>query len=207
MSARSDILAAVRSNRPAIGNRSLAPFTRSIVADGPLVERFAEGLGRMGGELLDGGIGPTAMLANLAAGHGLTCSTVPEFAGDVSAHACAEPAAFASVDLAIVRAALGVAETGSVLLTERELVANALGYLAQHLIVLLDPADLVPTLHEAYTHPAFTAGAYACLHSGPSATADIEGVLIRGAQGVRSLRVLFAPRLPEGRSALCEEIR
>jgi L-lactate dehydrogenase complex protein LldG len=27
--------------------------------------------------------------------------------------------------------------------------------------------------------------------SGPSATADIEGVLIRGAQGIRSLTVVF----------------
>jgi L-lactate dehydrogenase complex protein LldG len=33
-------------------------------------------------------------------------------------------------------------------------------------------------------------GHYACFHTGPSATADIEGVLIHGAQGVRSLSVL-----------------
>jgi L-lactate dehydrogenase complex protein LldG len=31
---------------------------------------------------------------------------------------------------------------------------------------------------------------YAAFHTGPSATADIEGVLIHGAQGVRSLFVL-----------------
>jgi len=34
---------------------------------------------------------------------------------------------------------------------------------------------------------------YSVLMSGPSATADIEGVLIRGAQGVRSLRVIGLP--------------
>jgi len=32
---------------------------------------------------------------------------------------------------------------------------------------------------------------YAALVSGPSATADIESVLIRGAQGVRSLTVVW----------------
>jgi len=32
------------------------------------------------------------------------------------------------------------------------------------------------------------------LMSGPSATADIEGVLIRGAQGIRSLTVVPWPR-------------
>jgi L-lactate utilization protein LutC len=33
-------------------------------------------------------------------------------------------------------------------------------------------------------------GSYAAFHAGPSATADIESVLIHGAQGVRSLCVL-----------------
>ena len=37
---------------------------------------------------------------------------------------------------------------------------------------------------------------YAVLQTGPSATADIEGVLIHGAQGVRSLSVLLIGRTP-----------
>jgi L-lactate utilization protein LutC len=45
--------------------------------------------------------------------------------------------------VAVVRAAFAVAETGSILLTENELGINSLAYLAQHLIVLLDPADIV----------------------------------------------------------------
>jgi Fe-S oxidoreductase len=42
----------------------------------------------------------------------------------------------------------------------------------------------------AYTHPAFQTAHYAVFHTGPSATADIEGVLVHGAQGVRSLTVI-----------------
>ncbi len=61
--------------------------------------------------------------------------------------------------------------------------------LAQHLIVLLDPADIVVNLHHAYRRSEFRDRHYAFFHSGPSATADIEGVLIHGAQGVRSLSV------------------
>jgi L-lactate dehydrogenase complex protein LldG len=38
---------------------------------------------------------------------------------------------------------------------------------------------------------------YAALVTGPSATADIEGVLIRGAQGVRSLTVVWVAE-PQG---------
>ena len=37
---------------------------------------------------------------------------------------------------------------------------------------------------------------YAVLMTGPSATADIEGVLVRGAQGIRTLTVIPVPALP-----------
>jgi L-lactate dehydrogenase complex protein LldG len=104
------------------------------------------------------------------------------------------PHDLADVDFAIVRASFAVAETGSVLLSETDLSTNALAYLAQHLIVLLDPADIVVNLHHAYRRPEFRDRHYASFHTGPSATADIEGVLIHGAQGVRSLSVLPIPR-------------
>ena len=62
---------------------------------------------------------------------------------------------------------------------------NTLAYLAQHLIVLLDPADIVINIHHAYRAPGIRPIIdYARFHTGPSATADIEGVLIHGAQGV-----------------------
>ena len=76
----------------------------------------------------------------------------------------------------------------------RSLHVNAVAYLAQHLIVLLDPADIVVNLHHAYRRPEFRNSNYAAFHTGPSATADIEGVLIHGAQGVRSLSVLPVAR-------------
>ncbi|MEP7302528.1 MAG: LUD domain-containing protein, partial [Caldimonas sp.] len=80
--------------------------------------------------------------------------------------------------------------TGSVWLSEREFVVNALGFLPQHLVVLLDPRAIVANLHDAYRDPGFRTARYAVFMTGPSATADIEGVLIRGAQGVRTLTVI-----------------
>jgi L-lactate dehydrogenase complex protein LldG len=102
----------------------------------------------------------------------------------------AAPRDLADVDFAIVRASFAVAETGSVLLSDADLRVNSIAYLTQHLIVLLDPADIVVNLHHAYRRPEFRDGHYASFHTGPSATADIEGVLIHGAGGVRSLSVL-----------------
>ena len=115
---------------------------------------------------------------------------MPEIAGNRDIATVQAPQDLADVDVAIVRAAFGIAETGSILLTDGELRINAIAYLAQHLVTLLDPNDILINLHHAYRRPELRNGHYAAFHSGPSATADIEGVLIHGAQGVRSLSIL-----------------
>ncbi len=118
------------------------------------------------------------------------CSATAEVKGTRALTRNASPTDLADVDVGIVRAAFGVAETGSIWLSEAELQVNALAYLAQHLVALLDPSDIVGNLHHAYRDPRFKTARYAVLVTGPSATADIEGVLIQGAQGVRSLTVV-----------------
>jgi L-lactate dehydrogenase complex protein LldG len=118
------------------------------------------------------------------------CSATPEVAGTRSISTVRDPAELEDVDVGVVRAAFGVAETGSVWLSEREFGVNVLGFLSQHLVVLLDPRTIVPDLHHAYRHPGFHDARYAVFMTGPSATADIEGVLVRGAQGIRTLTVI-----------------
>ncbi len=55
--------------------------------------------------------------------------------------------------------------------------------------VLLDPSAIVANMHRAYQNPVFFDARYAVFMTGPSATADIEGVLIHDAQGIRTLTV------------------
>jgi L-lactate dehydrogenase complex protein LldG len=192
MSSRDDILASVRANRPRL-DRPL-PHVPAFDESPPssLLEAFKTSLHQMGGIFLD----PPASGDTLApvrakiADAKIVCSTVPEIAGNRDIATVGVPQNLADVDFAIVRASFAVAETGSVLLSETDLQVNAVAYLAQHLIVLLDPADIVVNLHHAYRRPEFRDSHYASFHTGPSATADIEGVLIHGAQGVRSLSVL-----------------
>ena len=192
MSSRDDVLASIRRNLPRV-DRPLPPvpmFDGSPPAS--LLAAFKESLHSMGGLFLD----PPAAGDQLApvrakiAGAKVVCSTVPEIAGNRDIATVNNPQDLADVDFAIVRATFGVAETGSVLLSDADLHVNAVAYLAQHLIVLLDPAEIVVNLHHAYRRPEFRDRHYASFHTGPSATADIEGVLIHGAQGVRSLSVL-----------------
>jgi L-lactate dehydrogenase complex protein LldG len=198
MSSREQILADLRANRPRVER----PLPQVPLFDehrpASLLAAFKENLERMGGLFIDpaGSGDPLGPVRQRLAEAKVLCSTVPEITGNRDITSIRASQDLADVELAVVRAAFGVAETGSVLLGDAQLRVNAVAYLAQHLLVLLDPADIVINLHHAYQRPEFRNQHYACFHTGPSATADIEGVLIHGAQGVRSLSVLPLPSGP-----------
>jgi L-lactate dehydrogenase complex protein LldG len=196
MSSRDDILAAVHANLPKLDR---PPPWVPMFDDSPpasLLAAFRESLLEMGGDFLDAPAGEDRLQAirQRLTEAKVVCSATPEVAGNRPLSSVHAPQDLADVDIGVVRAAFAVAETGSICLTDANLGVNALGYLSQHLIVLLDPADIVVNLHHAYRRPEFGQGHYATFHTGPSATADIEGVLIHGAQGVRSLTVVPVPR-------------
>jgi L-lactate dehydrogenase complex protein LldG len=190
VSSRDLILGRVRRNEPAWRELPAIPAFDRPLWD-PLAA-FGRALTRMGGQLTDTpppGPLEAFVRARFPAAK-VICSAVPEVEGSRRVDAVADPRDLEDVDVGVVRAVFGVAETGSVWLSEREFGVNALGFLVQHLVVLLDPAAIVPDLHHAYRHPGFREARYAVLMTGPSATADIEGVLIRGAQGIRTLTVV-----------------
>jgi L-lactate dehydrogenase complex protein LldG len=185
MSSREQILSAIRANRPKV-QRPLPDIP--LFDEGrpsSLLPTFKNGLERMGGMFLDPAVAgdPLQPVRDKVAKAKVVCSGVPELVGNRDIARVNSPVGLADVDYTIVRASFAVAETGSVFLSERDLRVNAVAYLAQHLIVLLDPADVVVNLHHAYRRAEFRVGHYASFHTGPSATADIEGVLIHGAAG------------------------
>jgi L-lactate dehydrogenase complex protein LldG len=189
VSSRDFILDRVRGNQPESRPLPDVPLFDSPVAS-PLAA-FTAALERMGGRVAQ----PTpdgldALIRSLFPLAGVVASATPEVTGSRDLSALREPAELHDVDVGVVRGCFGVAETGSVFLSESELVVNAIGFLSQHLVVLLDPAAIVPNLHHAYRSALFREARYAVLMTGPSATADIEGVLIRGAQGIRSFTVV-----------------
>ena len=117
---------------------------------------------------------------------------MPGIDGTRPVHPADNPHSFADVDVAILRSRLGVAEAAALWFSSDDLLVPSLGVLAQHLIVLLDTKDIVPTLHEAYGGKLnLQEIPYGVFMAGPSATRDIEGVIIHGAQGARSLTVLL----------------
>jgi L-lactate dehydrogenase complex protein LldG len=191
MTTREAFLAKVRAAQPAARPRPDVPLFDA--PGGDLRARFAAALQAMGGtcveaasasevgDLMRERFGPAVSIA----------SATTEVPGTRAIDAQTDPASLQDVDVGVVRARFGVAETGSVWFSEREYVVNALGYIVQHLVVLLDPTQLLDGLQDVYRRDDFRSARYAALVTGPSATADIEGVLIRGAQGVRSLTVVW----------------
>lgn len=87
-----------------------------------------------------------------------------------------------------------IAETGSVLLVERELPDRSVGLMTECHIVICRLDDIAPSLEDAATTLASIGaehGSYATLVTGPSRTADIERQLTVGVQGPAKLHVIF----------------
>jgi L-lactate dehydrogenase complex protein LldG len=193
MSTREFVLDAVRRNQPA--PRPLPQVPRFERSSQDLLSAFTAALTRMGGVVVPAPprLSLDAFLVQRFPQARVICSAALEVHGNRELATVNHPRELEDVDVGVVRAAFGVAETGSVWLSERELGINALGFLSQHLVVLLDPNAIVEGLQDAYLQPGFRQARYSALMTGPSATADIEGVLVRGAQGIRTLTVIPIP--------------
>lgn len=95
----------------------------------------------------------------------------------------------------VARAALAVAETGSLLLIEPRPETRTPSLLTRHLVVGVSRTDLVATLDDAFAWLASQprAGGYATFVTGPSRTADIERSLTIGVQGPSRLTAALLP--------------
>ena len=195
MTARDAFLAKIRAAQPTPRPRPDVPLFPKPVGD--RLARIQATLERMGGTIAEADSldAVHAMLAERFGRDAIIASGVPGIPGNRPLTAQTPSASLEDVDVGVVRARFGVAETGSVWFSENEYIVNAIGYLAQHLVVLLDPEQIVDGLQDAYRRDDFKTARYAALVTGPSATADIEGVLIRGAQGVRSLTLIWLPNV------------
>lgn len=194
MSFRDTILQNVRANQPAPREFPAIPKFHS---EQPIdrKKKFAEALKELSGEVVAEPPGDfEKFLRQRFPDAKVICSTVPEYAGNRKPEDFARWSDASSIDLTIARSPLGVAETGSVLFSEEEFRVNTIGVYAHDIVILLDPADIVENMHDAYSHPHFRDKAYSLLMSGPSGSADIAGATVHPAQGVMTLTVIFWPR-------------
>jgi L-lactate dehydrogenase complex protein LldG len=191
---RDAILQGIRSSLPKnkVEHPQIPAFQTS---DRPLQSEFEQHLQQAGGTGHEVGSAAEAeaKLMTLYPGAKVICSAVPEIVGTRRVEKVRDPHELADVDVGVVRAQFGVAESGAIWLTQEDLVVDALAVLSQHLIVLLDPKQIVADMHEAYRRVRLNETAFGCFMMGPSATADVEATLVHGAQGARSLHIFFLP--------------
>jgi L-lactate dehydrogenase complex protein LldG len=189
---RETILRSIRASLPKVRveHPVIPNFARPAAA---LKALFEQRLKEAGGAAHDVGTAAEAesQLRLLHPDAKVICSAVPEIAGTRRVEKIRDPHELADVDVGVVRAQFGVAESGAVWVTQEELVVDALGFLSQHLVVLLDPKEIVADMHAAYGRVRLAETAYGCFMMGPSATADVEATLVHGAQGARSLNLFF----------------
>ena len=164
MSARDAILSSIRA-AAVPPSPAAPPIARATSTTNPL-EQFLQALASVGG-------------------HGIVrradqtiASVVADFAGVDRA------------DMVVVPGRFAVAENGAVYVDAADLGARADIVRAEHLVLVVPAAALVPTMHEAV---GLVPSGSACgwFLSGPSKTADIEQSLVVGAQGARTLHVIL----------------
>jgi L-lactate dehydrogenase complex protein LldG len=189
---RNTILDSVRANQPATQPMPTIPhFHTNRPAD--LVASFCESIARMAGVVVtDGAPDLDSFLRAKFPDARVTCSATPEYAGTIEPASLKHWSEASTIDVCILRSPMGVAETGSILLSDVELQVNTIAFLAHDLVVLLDPKQIVGNIHDAYEHPHFKLRPYSVLMTGPSGSGDISGIVVHPAQGVKSLTVLLS---------------
>jgi L-lactate dehydrogenase complex protein LldG len=203
MSSSQKALPAVSCHRSKIEQTLPAVPLFDEIWSNALLAVFKQSLQRRGGALLEPPINGDVLkpVRDKVATAKVVYSMVPEIAGNCQITDVNSPAELPNVQFVIVRASSAVIESGAVLLNHHDLRVNAVALLARHLIVLLDPVDIVVNLKHALRRDGVEALNHAPSHTCTSASAEIEGVLIHAGHGIRSLSVLPLAKVPTHRSA------
>lgn len=178
MSSRDTILATLRANRPDPAAHPLPPVAMLGDMDKGR-DRFENSLQILGGQILMPQEGDTlaTAIARRFPDAKVICSAVPDFEGTIRIEEIESPQQAAATDVLVVRSPFGIAEMGSIYLSEAQLNnLNSAAHLTQHIVVILSEENLTANMHTAYLErPEFHTANYGVLMSGPSATADIQG--------------------------------
>ncbi len=102
-----------------------------------------------------------------------------------------DPHKLDNVDVAIIKAHFGVAENGSVWVTDDVLHERVLPFICQHLVAVIDKTTIVATMQDAYDKIAGAQYGFGTFIAGPSKTADIEQSLVLGAHGPKTMTVFI----------------
>jgi L-lactate dehydrogenase complex protein LldG len=190
---RNAILDSVRANQPGTKPMPTIPHFHTN-QPASLVATFCESIARMAGVVVTEDVPDLDLFVRAKFPDAkVICSAAPEYIGTIKPASLNHWSGASTIDVCILRSPMGVAETGSILLSDIELQVNTIAFLAHDLVVLLDPRQIVGNIHDAYEHPYFKLRPYSVLMTGPSGSGDISGITVHPAQGVKTLTVILSP--------------
>jgi L-lactate dehydrogenase complex protein LldG len=102
-----------------------------------------------------------------------------------------DPKDLQHIDLAIIKGEFGVAENGSVWISEEAYPVRVLPFITNDLVIVLEKDKLYLHMHKAFSMISKRERTFGTFISGPSKTADIEQCLVVGAQGAMSLSIIL----------------
>ncbi|MBC8053902.1 MAG: LUD domain-containing protein [Sphingobacteriaceae bacterium] len=191
MSSRDKILAAVRASQPQLTELPQVNIPQSF---DDLALRFTTVATAIGGKVYE--INAIEEIKEIISGQfGEAPRIISSFSelGDIAEIdiQTSDPHALENVDLAILKAELGVAENAALWVPEENTMQRVLPFITQHLALVVSKNSLVPAMHQAYEIIGDRDYGYSAFIAGPSKTADIEQSLVLGAHGPRSMTVFI----------------
>jgi Uncharacterized conserved protein len=192
MTSREEILAKVKTNQP--DARPLPADLTTIPGGMESVLQFKTVLTTIGGAIVE-----VANFEEIAQyiqqefkDKKRLISTLPEL-GSVteSGWENKDPHSYENVDLAVINAHFGVAENAALWITEDLMQQRVVPFICQQLAVVVNKADIVATMHDAYSKIGDAEYGFGSFIAGPSKTADIEQSLVLGAHGPKSMTVFL----------------
>ncbi len=192
MNSREKILQAVKNNQPALQELPPLVGAESIQYEDKYAQ-FAAVLKGIGGTVVE--ITSTKEIVDYVnytfPNHQNFVTTIPGLEGIKMLDDKLDPHVLENIEVAILKAVFGVAENGSVWMTDEQMRIRALPFICQHLSVVLNKTDFVNNMHEAYSRIGHDNYDFGVFIAGPSKTADIEQSLVLGAHGPKTMTVFI----------------
>lgn len=196
MSTRDRILGRVRAAVAALPNRQSLPDYEQDVAvargsvglprDGDLVSTFKAQLERVGGRVFTDPAALAAWLLSECAAHGVCDPTLipllaPAFDDALTLETTLDRERIDEYRFGITRASGAIAETGTVVLTDTDSFRRLAALAPWIHVAVLRRHDIFPTVADGIARLGDDPNVIWC--TGPSKTADVEGILIEGVHG------------------------